>query len=78
MKKKIFLLLAISIIAMSCLTACDDTSDSNTEKTVTCPSCGKEVSSLKRREIFKGNGDWKEWCYDCWDEYDSLSPYDYE
>lgn len=41
----------------------------------TCPSCGNRVSSLKSRELIKGNGDWKSWCQDCWDSYDELSPY---
>lgn len=44
---------------------------------VECPSCGEEVYHLIRREVYEGNGDWKEWCSDCWREFDDLSPYDY-
>ncbi|MBQ7766596.1 MAG: hypothetical protein IJ397_07135 [Lachnospiraceae bacterium] len=48
----------------------------STEK-VECPSCGKEVYHLIRRELYEGNGDWKEWCSDCWKEFDDISIYDY-
>lgn len=40
-----------------------------------CPSCGKRVSNLITREVIKGNGDWQSWCSDCWEHYDSISPY---
>ncbi len=42
---------------------------------VTCPSCGERVSSLIRREVIKGNGDWQSWCSSCWSNYDRISPY---
>lgn len=67
MIKKIFLLATVSIIAISCLTACDTT--------VTCPSCNKKVDELYTDELFEGSDDYRTWCADCWDDYRELSPY---
>lgn len=50
-------------------------SDSYSSSLKTCPSCGEKVSNLITREVIKGNGDWQSWCSDCWEHYDSISPY---